>query len=102
MDEREAFKVNKESHLRPIFATKVTEQLQGNERMHSGLLRLIEKECKIPEGSIVDFDLNLVDTQVDIVIAAGLACRAKRGVHLVAQNRQPNVLFSGDAGHRGP
>eukprot|EP00594_Rhizosolenia_setigera_P015314 CAMPEP_0178974904 /NCGR_PEP_ID=MMETSP0789-20121207/22794_1 /TAXON_ID=3005 /ORGANISM="Rhizosolenia setigera, Strain CCMP 1694" /LENGTH=467 /DNA_ID=CAMNT_0020663447 /DNA_START=299 /DNA_END=1702 /DNA_ORIENTATION=- len=76
--EREAFKVNKEDHLVPIIATAAENILNGEEAEKGKksttkdgwteyqeplLLKLISRELDIETDDIVDFELNLFDTQ---------------------------------------
>lgn len=70
--EREAFKVNKEDHLSPILAMEAKKALTGKNLEEDGwveyqeplLLDLIASELDINKTSIVDFELNLFDTQM--------------------------------------
>jgi aspartyl aminopeptidase len=78
--EREAFAVNKETHLAPILATAAADELNAPVRTasakvgaaggpdagdmhHSALLEVLAQELGILPGQIVDLELALYDTQ---------------------------------------
>ena len=73
--ERDVFKINKETHLKPIMATSIINGIFGEgveridddkfkveDRHLSTLTDLIAKDLGIDRGQIVDFELNLCDT----------------------------------------
>ncbi|KRW99220.1 hypothetical protein PPERSA_07463 [Pseudocohnilembus persalinus] len=71
-DERNAFKFDKEKHLRPIFNNEIFNQINGSQFSseedqklphYRGLLNLISEQTKIPLDNIVDMDMFFVDTQ---------------------------------------
>ena len=72
--EREAFQVNKEDHLSPILAMEAKKALTGKNEAEAEdgwveyqeplLLDLLASELDINKTSIVDFELNLFDTQM--------------------------------------
>eukprot|EP00906_Rhabdomonas_costata_P003950 RCo005934 len=71
-DERAAFKVNKEEHLRPILCTAVMASLQqappesqtpAGGQHHAVLLSLLSEQLGCAAEDIVDFELSVVDSQ---------------------------------------
>lgn len=95
--EREAFKVNKEDHLVPIIATAAENILNGEEAEKEKksttkdgwteyqeplLLKLISHELDIETDDIVDFELNLFDTQ----------CASLGGVYNVRTFRHRSIF----------
>jgi aspartyl aminopeptidase len=69
------FEPNKEAHTKPVLATSVVDQLFGNaeaaegdvyscdDKHYTSLLNLIAGHLSITPKQIVDFELNVVDTQ---------------------------------------
>lgn len=69
------FEPNKEAHTKPVLATSVVDQLFGSaepsgegtykceDKHFKSLLNLIASHLKVAPSQIVDFELNVVDTQ---------------------------------------
>jgi len=75
-DRSGVFEPNKETHTKPILATTVIDQLLGegvqpleedkyrvDEKHFKTLLNLISTDLHIDRANIVDFELNVVDSQ---------------------------------------
>jgi aspartyl aminopeptidase len=74
-DRSGTFEPNKESHTKPVLATSVVDQLFGSaessgedvyrcdDKHYTSLLSLIAGHLKIAPKQIVDFELNVIDTQ---------------------------------------
>ena len=68
-DKSGTFEPNKELHLKPIISSSVIEQLCSVSKNESKpgvhfdqLLQRISKDLKLQEDSIVDFELNIIDS----------------------------------------
>ena len=74
-DRSGTFEPNKEAHTKPILATSIIDQLFGeevkaidedkyrvDEKHFKTLINLISSDLQIDRSSIVDFELNVVDT----------------------------------------
>jgi len=71
-DERNKLEPNTENHLRPVFASKIYEDLKGTSekkegkqytRHYAGLIDAISSESGISADKIIDFELCFADTQ---------------------------------------
>lgn len=68
----EGFKPNKQQHLAPVLATYAQNELDGSNGTghHPVLLKLIAEELGCGIEDIIDFELNLCDTQPGVIAGA--------------------------------
>ena len=72
MQEREKFGYNKETHLKPIWSTIEVDKMNGldnkDQRHYYGLLNEVSKDLQVDVDQILDFDLQLYDTNESRII----------------------------------
>ncbi|EIE23587.1 peptidase M18, aminopeptidase I [Coccomyxa subellipsoidea C-169] len=63
----QGFKPNKQNHVVPVLATALLQEKKSSEPHHPALLRLLANELKCSTSDIVDFELNVCDTQPGVI-----------------------------------